>query len=64
MKFLSPEAALYFNKSTLWSCMENCCHILASARSCSLDLLDKLQKRMCIIVGPFLGASLDPLGQH
>ena len=26
MKFLSPEVALYLNKSTIWSCMECCCH--------------------------------------
>ena len=29
--------------------------------SCSLGLLDKLQKRICIPVGPSLAASLEPL---
>ena len=29
--------------------------------SCYLDLLDKLQKRICRIVGPSLAASLEPL---
>ena len=32
-----------------------------SAPSCYLELLDKLQKRICRIVGPSLAASLEPL---
>ena len=27
MMFLSPEVALYLNKSTIRSCMEYCCHV-------------------------------------
>ena len=27
MEFLSPEVALYLYKSTIWLCMEYCCHI-------------------------------------
>ena len=49
MKFLSPEVALYLYKSTIRSCME---------------LLDKLQKRICRIVGPSLAASLEPLAHR
>ena len=33
IKFLSPEAALYFYKSIIGSCMEYCCHIWAGAPS-------------------------------
>ena len=45
MKFLSPEVALYFYKSTIQSSsMEYCCHVWAGAPSCYLKLLDKLQK--------------------
>ena len=44
MKFLSPEVALYFCKSTIWVCMECCCHMWACASSCYLELLDTLQK--------------------
>ena len=33
----------------------------AGAPSCYLDLLDKLQKQICRIVGPSLAASLEPL---
>ena len=47
MKFLSPEVALYLYKSTICPCMEYCCHVWAGAPSCYLDLLDKLQKRIC-----------------
>ena len=47
MKFLSPEVALYLYKSTIRPCMEYCCHVWAGAPSCYLELLDKLQKRIC-----------------
>ena len=61
MKFLSPEVALYLYQSTIRPCMEYCCHVWAGAPSCYLDLLDKLQKRICRIVGPSFAASLEPL---
>ena len=64
MKFLSPEVALYLYKSTIRPCMEYCCHVWAGASSCYLDLLDKLQKRICRIVGPSLAATLEPLAHH
>ena len=41
--------------------MEYCCHIWAGVASCCLELLDKLQKRICKTVGPSLVASLQPL---
>ena len=61
MKFLSPEVALYLYKSTIWPCMEYCCHVWAGAPSCYLELLDKLQKQICRTVGPSLAVSLEPL---
>ena len=61
IKFLSPEVALYLNKSTIRSCMEYCCHIWAGAPRCYLELLDKLQKRICRIVGPSLAFSQEHL---
>ena len=61
MKFLSLEIALYLYKFTIHSCMEYCCHVWAGASSCYLELLDKLQKQICRIVGPSLAASLEPL---
>ena len=64
MKFISPEVALYLSKSTINPCMEYCCHVWAGAPSCYLDLLDKLQKRICRIVGPSLAASLEPLAHR
>ena len=64
MKFLSPEVALYLYKCTIRPCMEYCCHVWAGSPSCYLDLLDKLQKRICRIVGPSLAASLEFLGHH
>ena len=27
MKFLSPDVVLYLYKSTIWPCMEYCCHV-------------------------------------
>ena len=66
MKFLSPEVVLYLYKSTIRPCMEYCCHVWAGTPSCYLQLLDKLQKRICRIVGPSLAASLEvePLAHH
>ena len=64
MKFLSPEVALYLYKSTIRACMEYCCHVWAGAPSCYLELLDKLQKRICRTVGPSLAASLGPLAHR
>ena len=61
MRFLSPEVALYLYKSTTCPWMEYCCHVWAGASSCYLELLDKLQKRICRTVGPLLAASLEPL---
>ena len=64
MKFLSLEVALYLYKSTIRPCMEYCCHVWAGAPSCYLELLDKLQKRICRTVGPSLAASLEPLAHR
>ena len=43
IKFLSPEVALYLDKSTIRPCMEYCCRVWAGAPSCYLELLDKLK---------------------
>ena len=64
MKFLSPEAALYLYKSTIRPCMEYFCHVWDGAPSCYLELLDKLQKRICRTVGPSPFASLEPLAHR
>ena len=64
MTFLSPEVALYLYKSTIWPCMEYCCHVWAGAPSCYLELLDKLQKQICRTVGPSLAACLEPLAHR
>ena len=61
MKVLSPEVALYLYKSTIRPYIEYCCHVLAGTPGCYLELLDKLQKRICRTVGPSLAASLEPL---
>ena len=42
-------------------CMEYCCNVWASIPSCYLELLGKLQKRICRTVGPSLATSLEPL---
>ena len=61
MKFHSPEVALYVYKSTIQPCMEYCCHVWDGAPGCYLELLDKLQKRICRTVYSSLAASLEPL---
>ena len=52
MKFHTPEVALYLCKSTMRPCMEYCCYVWAGAPSYYLELLDRLQKRICRIVRP------------
>ena len=64
MNFLSPEVALYLYKSTIWLCMQYCCHVWAGAPSCYLELLDKLQKWIYRTVGPSLDAYLEPLAHR
>ena len=44
--------------------MEYCCHVWTGAPSWYLDLLDKLQKRICRNVGASLAASLERLGHR
>ena len=61
IKFLFPEVALYLYKSTIHPCMEYCCQVWAGAPGCSLELLDKLQKRICRSGSPSLATSLEPL---
>ena len=61
MKFISAEVALYLYKSIIWPCMGICCHVCAGASNCHLELLDKLQKRICRTVGPSLASCLEPL---
>ena len=65
MKFLSPEV-------NLTSINLPCDHAwntvvtsgLVPLPSCYLELLDKLQKQICRIVGPSNVASLEPLDHH
>ena len=64
MKCLSLEVALYLYKSTIRQCMEYCCHVWAGARSCYLEMLGKLPKRIYRTVGLSLAASLEPLAHH
>ena len=60
VKFRSPKVTLYLFESTIWPCMEYCCHVWDDVRSCYLELLDKLQKWIFKTIGPSLGASLEP----
>ena len=64
IKFLSPEVALYLCKSTIRPCLKYCCHVWAGASSCYLELLGKLEKRICMTVGPSLASSLEPLAHR
>ena len=64
IKFLSPKVAQYLHKSTIRPCMEYCCHVWAGTPSCSLELLEKPQKRIYRIVGASLAAFLEPLAHR
>ena len=64
LTFISPEVALCLYKSTIQPCMECCDHLWSRAPSYYLELLDKLQKRICRTVGPSFAASLEPLAHR
>ena len=64
VKFLSPELVLYLYKSTIRPCIEYCCHVWSGAGKCYLNLLDKLQRHICNVVGPELSASLQSLAHR
>ena len=44
--------------------MEYCCHVWAGDPSCYLELLNKLQKRICRTIGTSLVAFLEPLAHR
>ena len=57
MRFLFPEVAHNLYKSTIHPCMEYCFYARAGTPSCCLELLDKIQKRICRTVGPSVAMS-------
>ena len=61
MEFLSPKVALYLYKSTIRPWMVYCCHVWVSTPNYYLELLGKLQKRICRTVAPSHSASLEPV---
>ena len=62
MKLLSPKLAiLHLDKSTIRLSVEYCCHVWAGAPSCYLELIDRLQKRIYMTVGPSRAASIETL---
>ena len=62
MTVFSSEAALSLYKSTIKPCMDTVIMSgIVLARSCYLELLDKLQKLIWRTVVPSLAASLEPL---
>ena len=63
-KFLSCKVALQLYKSITPPYRVSYCHVWADAPRCYLDMLDKLQKRICRSVGPSFAASLEPLAHH
>ena len=64
IKFLSPEVAHNLYKSSIRPCIEYCCHVWVGAPICYLELLDKLQKRICSTGDPSIAASLEPMAHR
>ena len=64
MKFLSPVVALYLYKCAIRPCVEYCCHVWVGVPTCYLQLIDKLQKRICTTVSPSHATSLKPLSHR
>ena len=63
LNFFSPEVASYLYKSNIRPC-RNTVVVWAGTPNCYLELLDKLQKRICRTVGSSLAASLEPLAHR
>ena len=63
MNLFPPEVAFHLHKSSIGPCIEYY-HLWAGAQNCLLNILNKLQKRVCRNVGPKLAASLVPLGHR
>ena len=59
--FVTHETFLYLYKSTIRSCIEYCCHLRAGAPASCLSLLDRIQQRICNVVGPNFLGKLDSL---
>ena len=64
MKLFSPEVPLYLYKFTIRPRVEYCCHVWVGVSSYFLELLNKLQKRICRTVGSSLATSLEPLAHR
>ena len=62
--FLTRETILYLYKSTIRPCIEYCCHLWAGAPASCLSLLDRIQQRICNVVGPNLSSKLDSLSHR
>lgn len=62
--YLTPESILYLYKSTIRPCIEYCCHIWGGASSESLNLLDRIQRRVCNSIGESLSSKLDSLSHR
>jgi len=63
-RFLTPETILYLYKSTIRPCMEYCCHLWSGASSSSLELLDRVQRKVANAIGENLASKLDPLSHR
>ena len=59
----SPEIPIYLCKSAIHPFLECCCHVWDVTPSCYLNVLNKLQKRICRTAGPSL-ASIEPLAHR
>ena len=63
-KFLTAESTLYLYKSTIRPCLEYCCHIWAGAANTSLNLLDRVQRRLKYLIGDSLFSKLQPFSHR
>ena len=52
---------LFYEISFSWDYMEYCFHVWAGTPSCCLEMIDKLQNRICGSISLSVAASLEPL---
>ena len=62
--YLTQESVLYLYETQIRPILEYSCHLWSKSASSGTALLDRIQKRVCNLIGPELSQKLEPLSHH
>jgi hypothetical protein len=62
--YLTPESVLYLYKTQIRPILEYCSHLWSRSAASGIALLDRIQKRVCKLIGPQLSLKLEPLSHR